>query len=123
MNQVSRISGEQADQFGSDQETEIDNGGIRELSETEHRIRVLWEGCGTSQRFVKGVGMRAVRGSGSGSGGEEWEGIKRNGPGVSRKASRHQSSCFSLRVPCAWSSPQTLHKASPAFLELSHYLL
>ena len=38
MNLASRISGEQVDQLRSDRETEIDNGGIRELSETEHRI-------------------------------------------------------------------------------------
>ena len=71
MNQVSRISREWADQSRSDRETEVDIGGIRELSETEHRIGLLREGCGTSRRFVKEVGMRAVRGSGSGSGGEE----------------------------------------------------
>ena len=75
MNLASRISGEQVDQSRSDQETEIDNGGIRELSETEHRIGLSREGCGTSWRVAKGVGMRAVRGSSSG--GEEWEGINR----------------------------------------------
>ena len=77
MNQVSRISREWADQSRSDQETEVDIGGIRELGKTEHRIGLLREGCGTSQRFAKEVGMRAVRGSGSGSGGEgnrEWTG-------------------------------------------------
>ena len=71
MNQASRISGEQVDQSRSDRETEVDNGGIRELSETEHRIGLSREGCGTSRRFAKEVGMRAVRGSGSGNGGEE----------------------------------------------------
>ena len=77
MNQVSRISCKQVDQSRSDRETEIDNGGIRELSKTVHRIRLSREGCGTSRRFVKGVGMKAVRGSSSGSDGEEWEGINR----------------------------------------------
>ena len=38
MNQALRISGERVDQLRSDRETEIDNGGIRELSETEHRV-------------------------------------------------------------------------------------
>ena len=71
MNQVSRISCEWANQSRSDRETEADIGGIRELSETEHRIGLSREGCGTSWRFAKEVGMRAVRGSGSGSGGEE----------------------------------------------------
>ena len=66
-----RISREWADQSRSDRETEVDIGGIRELSETEHRIGLSREGCGTSRRFVKEVGMRAVRGSGSGSSGEE----------------------------------------------------
>ena len=32
------------------------------MSETEHRVGLSREGCGTSQRVVKGVGMRAVRG-------------------------------------------------------------
>ena len=41
------------------------------MSETEHRIGLSQEGCGTSRRFAKEVGMRAVRGSGSGGGGEE----------------------------------------------------
>ena len=45
------------------------------MSETEHRVGLSREGCGTSQRVVKGVGMRAVRGSSSG--GEEWEEINR----------------------------------------------
>ena len=75
MNQASRISGEQVDQLRSDRETEIDNGGIRELSETEHRIGLLQEGCRTLRRVARGVGMRAVRGSSSG--GEEWEGTNR----------------------------------------------
>ena len=79
MNQVSRISGEQVDQSRSDRETEIDNGGIRELSETEHRIGLSQEGCRTSRRVARGVGMRAVRGSSSG--GEEWEGINREWTG------------------------------------------
>ena len=72
MNQASRINGERVNQSRSDRETEIDNGGIRELSETEHRVGLSREGCGTSRRVAKGVGMRAVRGSSSG--GEEWEG-------------------------------------------------
>ena len=38
MNQASRISREWADQSRSDRETEVDIGGIRELSKTEHRI-------------------------------------------------------------------------------------
>ena len=46
MNQASRISGERVDQSRSDREAEIDNGGIRELSETEHRIRSLWQSLG-----------------------------------------------------------------------------
>ena len=71
MNQVSRTSCEWADQSRSDRETEVDIGGIRELSETKHRIGLSSEGCKTSQRFTKEVEMRAVRGSGSGSGGEE----------------------------------------------------
>ena len=41
------------------------------MSKTEHRIGLSQEGCGTSWRFTKEVGMRAVRGSGSGGGGEE----------------------------------------------------
>ena len=66
MNQASRINGERVDQSRSDRETEIDNGGIRELSETEHRVGLSREGCGTSRRVTKGVGIRAVRGSSSG---------------------------------------------------------
>ena len=41
------------------------------MSETEHRIGLSRESCGTLRRFAKEVGMRAVRGSGSGGGGEE----------------------------------------------------
>ena len=41
MNQVSRTSREWADQSRSDRETEVDIGGIRELSETKHRIGLL----------------------------------------------------------------------------------
>ena len=79
MNQALRISGERVNQSRSDRETEIDTGGIRELSETEHRIGLSQEGCGTSQKVTRGVGMRAVRGSSSG--GEEWEGINREWTG------------------------------------------
>ena len=51
------------------------------MSETEHRIGLSREGCRTSWRFAKEVGMRAVRGSSSGSDGEEWAGINREWTG------------------------------------------
>ena len=42
---------------------------LEKRAKLEHRIGLLREGCGTSRRVAKGVGMRAVRGSSSG--GEE----------------------------------------------------